>query len=656
MNVYPSENQRLDLRKYEKLFVRYAAGIENHNASLYLKVNPAMIENEYIHLITLEKGLAFVKIFDNFKKPELFDVAMDSYFTGIFTETCSMIENKLFQNKSLVGDAGLIRFPSVNLCIFPLLKHSEVNGNNSSKEMLDFIDKYCIFADEFKQLRNNFVETFTERLNASIYEVSSNVINVGPENINSILNKIVPEYTIIRPAELPDEKSEAGVERELLVIDKDDRAVRAFHLDEEQINIVNKMTKGEQLVLACAGSGKSVLLIAKCFKAARMNPKKKFLLTCYNRNLYTLYQWYIDQAGFKERNVECKTYDRLCVDLLKRNNKAVPYGDNNTKYDIRRRAFINHLRAGNIADRYYGIFIDEVQIFEQEWYKSCFDLLENKNSDEHIFVICGDKTQGLKRRQKQGKAPWNAGENYPKYRGGNKSIRIEKNYRNCIEINEYINRFTIHAKQLLSECQQETGLDPDLFLRGQSYGHGIGVKLIEVKKPSNSSEAKAVIDSIHQIHDEYNIPYDEIAVVMFNKKYPAKIGGWSSIYNLGGSLTKLLKENRIPYSKKYSDEFGIGDRYGTEGVSLISFESVLGLDFRAVIVSGLLPLGHYDKTKNFALSELDSDEDFEKVECLNLNIKKLYVACTRAKESLHIIKTEDRSESIYIDLLMKAVE
>ena len=35
------------------------------------------------------------------------------------------------------------------------------------------------------------------------------------------------------------------------------------------------------------------------------------------------------------------------------------------------------------------------------WYKNCFNLLENKDSNEHIFVICGDKTQEIKQRQRR---------------------------------------------------------------------------------------------------------------------------------------------------------------------------------------------------------------------------------------------------------------
>ena len=55
-------------------------------------------------------------------------------------------------------------------------------------------------------------------------------------------------------------------------------------LDDGQINYINKIKKGDQLIIACAGSGKSVILISKCFKVAGLNPDKRFLITGYNRN------------------------------------------------------------------------------------------------------------------------------------------------------------------------------------------------------------------------------------------------------------------------------------------------------------------------------------------------------------------------------------
>ena len=410
-------------------------------------------------------------------------------------------------------------------------------------------------------------------------------------------------------------------------------------MEPEQINIVNKMSKGDQLILACAGSGKSVLLISKCFKAAKMNPDKKFLITCFNRNLQSLYTWYIERAGLQERNVECCTFDGLCKRLLERNDLFLPVGE--SIIESRRHAAMKGFEKGKIKDRYYGIFIDEVQMFELSWYKFAYNLLENKENGDHIFVICGDKTQEIKQRQKHGKAPWNAGEGYPVYRGGNKSIRIEKNFRNCIEINDYINRYAQYARAIIKMHNPEEQFDPDMFLRGQAFRHGGGVKIKQFNGNA-VAEAEKVVESVKTIHDDKGVPYDEIAIAMYFRKYKPLN------YYLEYALVKVFAREHIPYNLLYNNDQSWGGRYGDGGVSFVTFDSVLGLDFQAVVVCGVKPLGVYDKTKKI---KSESVLDEEQTENLKKNISYLYVACTRAKDYLHIILGESSSRSIYNKLL-----
>ena len=484
--------------------------------------------------------------------------------------------------------------------------------------------------------------------------MSTESFEINNENINSILQRIAPEYVTIRVSSIADQETKAGADNELLVVTENDAAVKAFRLDAEQINIVNKIRKGDQLILACAGSGKSVLLIAKCFKAATMNPDKQFLITCYNNNLYSLYTWFIDRAGLRAKNVTCLTFHTLCKTLLLRNGYHAAHGD----FDGWVNSAIHRLNAGQIKERYYGIFIDEVQQFEPEWYKFCFNLLENKTNDDHLFVICGDKTQKLANLQRHGRAPWNAGEGYPSYRGGNKNIRIERNYRNCIEINEYINRYVSNAKQYLLNINQNMELDPDEFLRGKSVFHGEGVKIKHLLDRSNQGEARMVAESIRQIHDEYGIPYDEIAVIMFNKSYRKRFVGWNSkSYNLETPLMDLLKQEDIPFCTMYGTDESWGARYGDDGgVRFISFQSTLGLDFRAAIVCGLIPLGEYNGTRNPNWEQIKDDEEKfqEMLKHAEDDIRFLYVACTRAKEILHIILPETRETSVYVRMLEDA--
>lgn len=642
MEIYPSEYQQLELKRYEKVFVRHASNDDAYGMVL-LKINPAMLSGEYSHAIISSKGIVLCK-FLPLTDASLFPIFIGPYMDGIFKNTVETVGQKLKTNKALLNARGELTVRFAYICIFPEINKADILTEGMTDSVEEFLEDQCLFAEDFAGLRGNFSTIINRFLEKPNVPCAADCMEICDTNVNSILHRIAPEYTIVRFAIATNENSTPGASQELLVVSEDDIAVRAFRLEPEQINIVNKMSKGDQLILACAGSGKSVLLISKCFKAAKMNPDKKFLITCFNRNLQSLYTWYVESAGLQERNVECCTFDGLCKKLLERNDLFLPGGKN--AIEARRQSVMTAFSNGKVKDRYYGIFIDEVQMFETSWYKFVYNLLENKENGDHIFVICGDKTQEIKQRQKHGKAPWNAGEGYPVYRGGNKSIRIEKNFRNCVEINDYINRYAQHARALIKMHNPDEQFDPDMFLRGQAFRHGEGVTIKQFNGNA-ITEAEKVVESVRTIHDEKGVPYDEIAIAMYFRKYrPLN-------YHLESALLSAFSREHIPYNLLYNNDLNWGGRYGAGGVSLITFASVLGLDFQAVVVCGVKPLGAYDKTKHLKSKSVLGEEQTEN---LKKNISYLYVACTRAKDYLHIILGESSNQSIYNKLLTDSEE
>ena len=261
-----------------------------------------------------------------------------------------------------------------------------------------------LFKDQLSAMRKN------GDLSISKYLTPKELID--EDSVNYIFQRLCPEIIIPKKFFL-DEHAITNANDAALT--HQDRAVQAYRLDDRQINIINKIAKGNQLILACAGSGKSVLLISKCFKLASLNPSEKFLITCYNRNLNQYYQWAIAQAGFTAKNVRCSTFYGLCRQLLISNGISVPsiyFTPNGNKEEYYNKLFEmanDALANGKIKERYLGIFIDEVQIFKPEWYRFCFNLLKNKTASEHYFVIAGDKSQDIKNNIKNKKAPWQGG-------------------------------------------------------------------------------------------------------------------------------------------------------------------------------------------------------------------------------------------------------
>lgn len=192
----------------------------------------------------------------------------------------------------------------------------------------------------------------------------------------------------------------------------------------------------------------------------------------------------------------------------------------------------------------------------------------------------------------------------------------------------------------------EEQFDPDMFLRGQAFRHGEGVTIKQFNGNA-VAEAEKVVESVKTIHDDKGVPYDEIAIAMYFRKYKPLN------YYLESALLTVFAREHIPYNLLYNNDQSWGGRYGDGGVSFITFDSVLGLDFQAVVVCGVKPLGAYDKTKKLKSESVLNEEQTEN---LKKNISYLYVACTRAKDYLHIILGESSSQSIYNKLLTNSEE
>ena len=109
-------------------------------------------------------------------------------------------------------------------------------------------------------------------------------------------------------------------------------------------------------------------------------------------------------------------------------------------------------------------------------------------------------------------------------------------------------------------------------------------------------------------------------------------------------LKSGLKDKDIPFSiisptGGYIDEHR---RYSdTRGVVLSTIDSSLGLDFKAIIVTGLYPYNYAfnEKDKPVLINswkKINSVDDVVKNN-VKLQMRKLYTACSRARDILYIV-------------------
>ena len=650
MQIYPEKYDKLELTTSERSFIRTMerAFPGDQLAYYVLQVNPRKLDigqgkAELFNMLIIPEGIVLLRFFDS-DVPLIASTTIKAMGNPMVYSILERdIRNKLEESKYLVYESGNLRF-ALNICfVFPNIEFSQIDEMLSTDEKA-FSKKHVLFKEDIVKIRKEGKDNLLAML--------SQADEIEEEKVNNIFQRLCPEITIPRKFLINDRETILIKESALTQMD---RSVQSYRLDNWQIDIVNRINRGNQLILACAGSGKSVLLISKCFKLASLNPSENFLITCYNRNLNNYYQWAISQAGFIDRNVKCTTFLGLCKQLLESNGIPLPimhYDQLDAYYNRLFEKANEALAAGRIKERFYGIFIDEVQIFKPEWYRFCFNLLKSKNDTDHFFVIAGDKSQDIKSNIKQGKAPWQGGgSEYPEYRG--KTLPIETNYRNSKPINDAIDRFVSYAKAFGMKVGVDLSSDPELFLRGTAYRTGNQPTLTNLKDMSNEGEAAAICLEIKKLLQKGYSEVD-IAVIVYNKSQRYTTKGWKTHYY---SLLPYIKQ--IFYKEGWENPSILmsgeseGATYGSRrGVTIATIEGSLGLDFRAVILAGLRPLGSHEKAqviKDF--SGVPEEKLREKQEAFKKNVNFLYTGCTRAKDELTIILSAPRGESLYMDLL-----
>lgn len=654
LQVYPEKNEQLELSVDEKSFLRTVerAFLNEEMAYYVLHINPRKKDAgegkpELFNLLLVNKGILL------FRFIEIPDLAAQMAIKAlgnpaVYRMLRSDIANRLEESRYLTDTSGKLRF-ELNICfVFPKADESQVTSALDESER-QFCSGHVLFKDTITQIRKEGT--------GEVKRYLGKADELQEDHINNVFQRLCPEITIPRKYFLDENSTVSGTDGDL---GSTERAVQSYRLDSKQIEIINKIAKGNQLVLACAGSGKSVLLISKCFKLASLNPSENFLITCYNRNLNNYYTWAIAQAGFMDKNVRCSTFFSLCKSLMESNGIPLPSANQYDQKDIYDRLFEVAniaLAQGRIKERFYGIFIDEVQIFKPEWYRFCFNLLKSKSADDHFFIIAGDKSQDVKNNIKHGKAPWQGGgDAYPEYRG--KTLPIETNYRNSKPINDAIDRFVSVSKELGLNLGIDLTTDPELFLRGTAYRPGNAPTLVELSEFSNIGEANAIGDVIKSLINDKGLSEVDIAIILFNGSAKYTTMGWQTHYY-------MLRPYIIQYFNNHGWETPAflyqgqseGVTYGSRrGVTVVSIEGALGLDFRAVVLAGLRPLGTHEKSRTLTEFKSATQEQLpDKLEAFKKNTNLIYTGCTRAKDELNIILSAPKGESIYMDLLRQSM-
>jgi superfamily I DNA/RNA helicase len=249
--------------------------------------------------------------------------------------------------------------------------------------------------------------------------------------------------------------------------------VRTLDLHQEQL--AGQIGGGHRVVYGVAGSGKTLLLLARARKLAAADPRAQVFLTCYNR---TLAAWLAEQV-------------RDCPQVTVRHFHQWA-ADNGVSFDPETdeaefgEALLEALGRGSPdARRFDGVLVDEAQDFEPAWFRCLLAAMRDPEAGD-LFIVA-DGAQGLYRRSPLN---WSQLGIQPCGQAGPGRYQLDRNYRNPSEVvalaesfaaaeglranghdeSDALARVRIDARQ----CVRSTGTSPSVTLaadRGAELAH-----------------------------------------------------------------------------------------------------------------------------------------------------------------------------------------
>ena len=594
LNIFPFYDIKVDNKELSTIL----NGLRDRDFDyeLYINVNTNRegLFEKYNLIISKNYGVIVFKCFDSdlFTDAELMkDFIDDINSDSIYKTLCS---------SSFISDNGTSL--NINYSRFYIFE------SNSS-------ERYTMINSKLNS--NNMVcnsDMFFERLKE--LNAKSTEENVTKDIHFGILQMLIPQYT--------NSKIENVVLNKLKFMPE-----QSYELDDIQKEILAKLDQRSYLK-AAAGSGKTILLLAKAYELASANPDKIFMIICYNSKLAEDIRILSANTGKIRANLRISTLDKFIEDKYSQYEDP----DSTKKFEYRRREFVNKVSTGKIVERYGGIFIDEMQQLSEEYIAAFLELLD----DNKYMVIAGDYYQQISSAaddydiDEDDETDDSVSDDFYIGNYDFKKIMMERNYRNTEQIAKVTNKMVSRINDYVDILKIPYLEEHKTIISGKSKLKSDYVPRYYDISDQNQ-EIQLVINIIRDLLVKEHFVQNDILILTpwdnskFHKNYV--------IYKVEESLRKSgIQFCDFTDSKLTKD----GIRIGTIGKSI-------GLDFKAVIICGMNMMKETkDKIKISTIRDLLEQDNKTKREFIKY-LKNIYVACSRAREVLIVIDDFNKTKN-----------
>jgi superfamily I DNA/RNA helicase len=362
-------------------------------------------------------------------------------------------------------------------------------------------------------------------------------------------------------------------------------------LDAQQEQLSHNLGTGHRLIFGVAGSGKTVLLLARARYLALLHKNWKILILCYNRLLANYLQEIMNPQDY-DADIEISNYHRWAKDIIFSSDDKYRYSynqllDKHSESSKTKNHFFSKIVPSilnklidetTLTDKYDAILIDEAQDFEKEWFIPVVKLL---NPDTKSLLITCDGLQGIYARKR---FTWKS----VGIEAQGRVTKFRKTYRNPSKVGKFAYKFLTMDLDLVNLIDKEEG-----FLSTASFERKGGIVDLRVFG-SRKTEHKTIIEELQK-----NIDQKRSILLLFPRNLEKK--------NFQHPLISLMKQNDMIWHSLND----VGIKKGE--ISIGTLQATKGLEADVVVIP-----------------------EIDKIRSIGNNRQLLYVGMTRTLNDLLI--------------------
>jgi hypothetical protein len=524
--------------------------------------------------------------------PHPFTQARD-YWMSLVSHCQEDVLGKRLLQKDDHGNA-LFLFPFGHVVVFPYMTSEQLQDHPHMGPVFPL--QRVVTRDQLEQWQD---DGFTpDRLTGAIKSYFDPFWEIKPLTLmqTKILRAIAhPEIRIQGQADQP--TSDQSQEPQ----EGDDDLVDLKILDLKQEQNARHIGSGHRIIYGVAGSGKTILLVARAKLLSKQDPRSRILVLCYNVTLSAYLRSVLADCA---NNVFVFHFDGWA----KHNSTSRKREESDQALGER---LLTTLQNGKAADSrcYDAVLVDEAQDFEPVWFQCVLEAM--REPEDGDLVIVGDGNQSLHRRNK---INWKQLGIKAQGRTISAKFDLDKNYRNTRQIMELASVFatTDPEDDEMEDSIRSLQVDPEKCKRS-------GPKPRLVKAANKTEECKRVLRTLQDLtqgrwfgQSVKPLPPEQIAIFYprLSRRNEDVFRAFLKKINEAIAPVTWLSDKGNPQSKT---------KVAEKSIKVQTIHSAKGLQYKAVIL-----LWGDDLPSPFE----DADEQVER--------QLFYVALTRPEDYLVI--------------------